>query len=266
MKHLASSYSCLWALSAYQVANDLWVAAFLKIQFSIRLSFHKGLGTAEDGVELSPGGLLGKAITSCQPLPYPELLLRVECAQSLRHEEQSQIFRPRNWGLQGFIDVEAFTQAYNNLDGNCGLTLVKVQGNNNRELLHSALHACPVPTHSNSCSLLTAHCHILGAQSSQPERRLQLINNSGYTALRCSREVLPVRAATKFVWCNEGLRLVLQGCVPVAQRCGCRRQQCDRLVLRGSRAGALCFLPLFHKIAAWEKSLCTAPVRKLNLN
>lgn len=57
--------------------------------------------------------------------------------------------------------------AYNNLDGNCGLTLVKVQGNHNRELLHSALDACPVPTHSDSCSLPTARSHILGAQPSQ---------------------------------------------------------------------------------------------------
>lgn len=92
--------------------------------------------------------------------------------------------------------------AYNNLDGNCGLTLVKVQGNHNRELLHATLSACPVPAHSNSCSLPTAHGHILGAQSSQPGRRLQLINNCWYTALRCSREVPPVRATTKFIWCN----------------------------------------------------------------
>lgn len=104
--------------------------------------------------------------------------------------------------------------AYNNLDGNCGLTLVKVQGNHNRELLHLALYACPVPTHSDSCSLPTAHTHILGAQPSQPGRRLQLINNSGCTALRCSREVLPVRATTKFVWCDEALGLVLQKMYP----------------------------------------------------
>lgn len=45
--------------------------------------------------------------------------------------------------------------AYNNLDGNCGLTLVKVQGNHNRELLRVTLSAYPVPTQSNSCSLPT---------------------------------------------------------------------------------------------------------------
>lgn len=34
--------------------------------------------------------------------------------------------------------------AYNNLDGNCGLTLVKVRGNHNSELLHTTIYACPV--------------------------------------------------------------------------------------------------------------------------
>lgn len=151
--------------------------------------------------------------------------------------------------------------AYNNLDGNCGLTLVKVQGNHNRELLHSPLYACPVPTHSSSCSLLTAHSHILGAQSSQPERRLQLINNSWYTELRCSSEVLPVRATTKSVWCSGALRLVLQKICP----CGCSGSSVTGLCY-GLAGLVCCFLPFFCKIALWEKSLCTAPVRKLNLN
>lgn len=47
--------------------------------------------------------------------------------------------------------------AWSNPDGNCGLTLGKVQGNHNRELLIGALGACPVPAHPSSP-------HALGAQ------------------------------------------------------------------------------------------------------
>lgn len=104
--------------------------------------------------------------------------------------------------------------AYNNLDGNCGLTLVKVQGNHNRELLHWALYACPVPAHSSSCSLLAVHSHVLGAQSCQPERRAQLISNTWYTALRRSRELLPVRVSTESVCCSGALSLALQKMCP----------------------------------------------------
>ena len=52
-------------------------------------------------VEWGRGGLLwgaiaGGALPCYQPVTGPEDLLRVECAQSLRHKEQSQISRPSN--------------------------------------------------------------------------------------------------------------------------------------------------------------------------